>query len=292
MENLNEPIRRELETFLETRVHELRLSPVGGGCINNCYRAETEQGKKFFVKTNQAEKYPGLFDKEKNALSILAQQSIIRLPRVIATDSSGGSQYIILEWIESGKKSASFWKDFGTRLALLHKISSQTFGFFEDNYIGSLEQSNTYTPSWSEFFIQHRLEPQLKLAAGSKLIPVKQVALFEKIFNTLDNIFSKEPASLIHGDLWSGNFMCDQDSQPVLIDPAVYFGHRMMDIGMTKLFGGFDSRFYEAYNDTYPLPPNSDEQVEIANLYPLLIHLNLFGLQYLSQIETVLRRYT
>ena len=153
MENLNELIRRELESVLGSRVHELRLNPVGGGCINDCFRAETETGKNFFIKANQVKKYPGLFEKEKNALSFIAQQSVIRLPQVIATGSSSTSQYIILEWIDTGNKTPSFWEDFGTSLALLHKIPNESFGFFEDNFIGSLEQSNTYSPKWSEFLL-------------------------------------------------------------------------------------------------------------------------------------------
>jgi fructosamine-3-kinase len=124
------------------------------------------------------------------------------------------------------------------------------------------------------------------------LLQARHLNAFENLYQQLKNIFDHEQPALLHGDLWSGNFMCDQDSEPVLIDPAVYFGHRSMDLGMTTLFGGFDKSFYETYSYHLPFPNNYSEQWDICNLYPLLIHLNLFGVGYLGQIERILQSYT
>ncbi|HKB43117.1 MAG TPA: fructosamine kinase family protein, partial [Chitinophagaceae bacterium] len=165
------------------------------------------------------------------------------------------------------------------------------FGFAEDNYMGALPQMNTQKENWIDFFIHCRLQPQIKLAVEKKLIRAKHIATFENLYSKLLFIFNDENSSLLHGDLWAGNFMCNENSQTVLIDPAVYFGHRSMDLAMTTLFGGFDKLFYESYNYYFPFPHNYDEQWEICNLYPLLIHLNLFGSSYLGQIESILRKF-
>jgi fructosamine-3-kinase len=136
------------------------------------------------------------------------------------------------------------------------------------------------------------LQPQLNLALSKNLLQKNHVDSFYSLAQKLDSIFNIEPPSLLHGDLWSGNFMCNDSSSPVLIDPAVYFGHRSVDLGMTTLFGGFDQLFYDAYNYHFPLPSNYREQWEVANLYPLLIHLNLFGSSYLHDIAAILKRYS
>jgi Fructosamine-3-kinase len=141
------------------------------------------------------------------------------------------------------------------------------------------------------FFVRRRLQPQIEIARVNQLLHAKHLTAFENLYHELGNIFNNEQPSLLHGDLWSGNFMCDQNSGPVLIDPAVYFGHRSMDLAMTTLFGGFERSFYESYNHHFPFPNNYDEQWDVCNLYPLLIHLNLFGSGYLSQIENILRKF-
>lgn len=275
----------------------LQFQSIGGGCINQTYGVKFNGNRQFFLKVNSVTSYPGLFQKEKNGLEFIAAQKIIRVPSVILFSEIDNYQMLLLEWIEGGIKTENFWKIFGQQLAALHrqtwvdKNGRRLFGFDENNYMGSLVQHNDQNQEWTEFFVNARLLPQIKLATEKQLLDKKNVGAFGNLFSRLSEIFSNESSALLHGDLWGGNFMCDEKSQPVLIDPAVYFGHRSMDLGMTTLFGGFDKIFYEVYNYHFPFPKNYREQWEICNLYPLLIHLNLFGSGYLGQIERTLRRF-
>ncbi|HEX4850639.1 MAG TPA: fructosamine kinase family protein, partial [Puia sp.] len=198
----------------------------------------------------------------------------------------------MLEWIEPGARNKKFWREFGEALARQHKVKWNHFGWKEDNYMGALPQSNQPNADWISFYISERLEPQIKLSIDNGLLDQSHYEQFEKLFHSLKNIFSDEKPCLVHGDLWSGNFICDKNSQPVLIDPAVYFGHRMVDIGMTKLFGGFDEEFYEAYHHQYPIVGEEEEQISVCQLYPLLVHLNLFGRSYLPDILNILDHLT
>ncbi|AEW01167.1 hypothetical protein A4D02_32570 [Niastella koreensis] len=268
----------------------ITYTPVGGGSINHTYRI-TAGKENFFCKINELAAMPDLFETERQGLELLAQQQVIRIPRVIASGQNGGHQVLILEWIEQGLQTDAFWTCFGEQLAALHHIQGKQFGLPTDNYMGSLPQSNQPAGNWTDFFIQQRLQPQVKLAVNRQLLEPAQVQQFEKLYQRLGNLFAPEPAALLHGDLWSGNFVCDASENPVLIDPAVYYGHRSIDMAMTTLFGGFGNLFYESYNYHYPLPVNYRQQWEVCNLYPLLIHLNLFGKSYLADIMHTIRRY-
>lgn len=280
-----------LSQALNTAVHSLQWDAVGGGSINDTYRLTVNKKLKFFCKVNSVVRFPGLFENEKSGLELLNRQKIIRTPRVIAHEIRDGRQFLILEWIESGLKTTTFWTRFGEDLAELHQVSDAQFGLSEDNYMGALPQYNKRATSWTEFLVRQRFEPQLALALEKRMMEPAQASRFENLYKKLDSIFAPESPSLLHGDLWSGNFLCDENGHPVLIDPAVYFGHRSMDLGMTTLFGGFDPGFYEAYQYHTPLPPNYREQWAICNLYPLLIHLNLFGRGYLGEILQTISRY-
>ena len=214
------------------------------------------------------------------------------VPQVISYEMIDNYQLLLLEWIEPGIQNENFWKKFGGQLAQLHCVSNEYFGFAENNYMGSLPQLNSFTKNWTDFFINYRLRPQIKLAGTKKLLQKNHTHYFESLFKKLDSIFTIEKPSLLHGDLWSGNFMCNDQSLPVLIDPAVYFGHRSMDLAMTTLFSGFAKEFYDSYHYHLPFPPNYPEQWEISNLYPLLIHLNLFGESYLPGIIATLKKFS
>jgi fructosamine-3-kinase len=210
---------------------------------------------------------------------------------VILCETLADHQLLLLEWIDQRAPQPAFWKAFGEQLAGLHRISNSFYGFTTNNFMGSLPQANPPAASWPAFFIENRLQPQIKLAITKGLLSPGLVALFEKLIQQLGEFFNDEPPALLHGDLWSGNFMCSEKSQPVLVDPAVYYGHRSIDLAMTTLFGGFDKSFYEAYHFHHPLPNNYRQQWDICNLYPLLIHLNLFGGSYLGAIEATLKKY-
>ena len=152
------------------------------------------------------------------------------------------------------------------------------------------QQNNSHT-NWTDFFIQERLQIQIKLARDHHQIESTTISKFEKLYHRLDDIFPKEQPALLHGDLWSGNFMVDEKGAPVIMDPAVYYGHREMDIAMTKLFGGFDNQFYDAYNAHFQLEKGWKSRIDICNLYPLLVHVNLFGGSYLQQVKNIITKF-
>ena len=292
---LSAPIQKYFNQFVRDKLglqfSALQFHSVGGGSINNTYQVKVDDHVKFFLKINSATKYPRLFQKEKNGIEFLRRQGIIQVPRVIICDEIDDHQVLLLEWIEGGIRSEKFWKTFGEQLAALHHVTNSHFGFEEDNYTGALPQINREETNWVDFFIHCRLQPQINLAKQKHLLQAKHLDAFEILHQHLPMIFDNESPSLLHGDLWNGNYMCNEDSKPVLIDPAIYFGHRSIDLGMTTLFGGFDKVFYESYNYHFPFPKNYREQWEVCNLYPLLIHLNLFGAGYLSQMESILKRF-
>lgn len=291
------PLSPALQTAILQKLAEplssgqtLHLQPVGGGSINHTYRLSFAS-KTFFCKQNSATKFPHLFQKERQGLCLLADQGIIRTPAVLNCFEADGEQVLLLEWIEEGNPTAAFWKKFGEQLARLHLVSAERFGLATDNYMGSVPQQNTLHKSWCAFFSAERLAPMVARCVDKKLLSGTVVSQFDTLQQKLPEIFDKEKPSLLHGDLWSGNFLCNTAAEPVLIDPAVYFGHRSVDLAMTTLFGGFAPSFYDAYRHYFPLPRNYHEQWAICNLYPLLIHLYLFGRQYLAPIEQTLNRF-
>lgn len=269
----------------------LQLQPVGGGSINQSFRI-LSGSHTWFCKVNSATKFPHLFEKEAEGLRLLGAQDKLRVPKVIDSFYAEDKQVLLLEWIQSGQRTTEFWKSFGAGMAALHHITEAEHGLNYDNYMGSVEQTNKCEKDWCGFFIRQRLQPLVQQCALQKLLNSKHQQLFEQLYKRLPQLFEAEPPALLHGDLWSGNFMCDEADGPVLIDPAVYYGHRSMDLGMTTLFGGFDALFYQSYHYHYPLPSNYSEQWQVCNLYPLLIHLRLFGSSYRSQIESTLQEFT
>lgn len=290
-------------TFIQSSIHhklkerfssvasEIHFVSVGGGCINETYEIRFGDHR-FFCKINSATKFPHLFEKEKQGLELIAEQNVIKVPQVIDCFEANGYQILLLEWINEGERTEVFWKKFGEQLAALHQVRHHCFGLAEDNYMGSVPQSNRETDNWIGFFVQQRLQPLINQCLSQQLLSQKHSGHFEILYKKFSSIFDQEQKpSLLHGDLWSGNFMCNQNAEPVLIDTAVYFGHPSIDLGMASLFGGFRPGFYEAYNYHAPFPSNYKEQWEVCNLYPLLIHLYLFGSSYRSQIEGILNRY-
>ncbi|NWJ52711.1 MAG: fructosamine kinase family protein [Bacteroidetes bacterium] len=291
---LNNQIKASIiETLSFTLQQDTELisyEPCGGGSINEAYVLHTTTGN-FFIKLNNSIQYPEMFLLEAEGLNLLSSQNIIKTPNVIAFNTTTDTAFIILEYIKEVTKSSDFWFDFGLRLASLHKTSSNLFGLEKTNYIGSIKQCNDQYNTWTDFFAICRIEYLFKQATNKGLLSLNLHKSIDKLFQLLDEIFQKEPASLVHGDLWSGNFMINTDEQPVLIDPAVYFGHREMDIAMSRLFGGFNQTFYEAYTEAYPLDNGWMERVDICNLYPLLVHVLLFGQQYANEVTRILRKF-
>jgi fructosamine-3-kinase len=232
-----------------------------------------------------------MFEKEAAGLKILAETKTIEIPELIGSAETREYAYILLQYIETGICSRNFWQDFGIKLADLHRNTSEYFGLDHDNYIGSLVQKNTYHPDFFSFFISERIEPQLKEARNKGAFSQGETRYFDSLINTLHNIIPVEKPALIHGDLWSGNYMVTANGSPCLIDPAVYYGHREADIAMTQLFGGFQPEFYHSYNQAWPMEKDWQKRMDIFNLYPLLVHVNLFGGSYARQVLQIIRQF-
>ena len=266
-----------------------QVSGVSGGSINLAYRLETSRGN-FFVKTNHASRYPEMFQKEAKGLALLRNARTFTVPEVFLADAAGEESFMLMEYIEGANEHKDFWEDFGTSLARMHRQHAEQFGLDHDNYMGSLHQHNNQHDDWVTFFIEERLQRQVVLARDNGAMGRSDVAAFERLYVRLPEIFPPASPSLLHGDLWSGNFITDSDGFACLIDPAVYYGHPEIDIAMSTLFGGFSSRFYESYYNYNPFPGNYYERLPIYNLYPLLVHVNLFGGGYLSSVRLTLGR--
>jgi fructosamine-3-kinase len=268
----------------------ISAKPLGGGSINQVYLLNTSAGT-FCLKFNLSDRFPKMFETEALGLKLLSTAGTIRIPEIIFFDSLHDYSFLLLEYITATPRVKNFYTDFGRSLACLHKLKGKLYGLDYNNYMGSLTQSNCYHVGWVEFFVGERLDKQVKLASGKGLLDASAVKHFEKLYLKLDEILPGEPPCLVHGDLWSGNFIVSEEGKACLIDPAVYYGNREVDIAMSTLFGGFSPEFYSSYNEEYSLQEGWKERLEIYNLYPLLIHLNLFGSSYLGSILSVLRRF-
>jgi fructosamine-3-kinase len=289
-EILKTSILYSLETKTGKRHILKSMRFVGGGSINNTLQLKTDSGN-YFIKWNDAKRFPEMFAKEARGLGALAEANEIQTPEIVLYYDAGVYSYLILNFIEAGKQKDTFWQDFGRYLAKLHRHTDKNFGLDHDNYIGSLHQGNKKHIEWISFFIVERLEAQIRLAKNSHIIDSSLIKYFDKLFRVLPEIFPTENPSLLHGDLWSGNYLNSGNGSACIIDPAVYYGFREMDIAMSKLFGGFDSEFYSAYNEEFAMEKGWEQRVDICNLYPLLVHVNLFGGGYIETVKNIVKRY-
>ncbi len=284
-------VEKILRQKIDSKLQIKELLPEYGGDINTSYKIITSHGD-FFMKTNDAHLYPGMFRKEAKGLETIRLTETVYVPETVQVGKFGNVAFLILEYIEKGReRNQTFWEIFGRQLADMHRHTNDFYGFEEDNFIGTLVQSNQKDNSWINFYIEQRLKPQIRLATNKKLFDEKILSQFEQLFSKLYEILPDELPHLLHGDLWSGNFLTSKKGFPVLIDPAVYYGHREMDLAMTLLFGGFDNRFYEAYNEAFPLLPGWRERIPVYQLYPLLVHVNLFGGSYIRSVQNILEQY-
>lgn len=287
---MNQKLLNKIESSIDDRI--VNTHSVSGGCISDSQMITTESGKKYFVKVKYSQP-DDMFIKEANGLNELRKSNAIRIPEVI----SAVSDYILLESIESGTRIKNFFEDFGRKFADLHKFKAEHFGFNENNYIGSNPQinitQNSEATNWTEFYFNKRILFQYELAVKNGYADSTLTSLIKKLENKIPELLkgSDEQPCLLHGDLWSGNFIVDESGEACLIDPAVYYGHREADLAMTKLFGGFSSQFYDSYNEYYPLLDGYEFRENIYKLYHVMNHLNLFGSGYYGQTISLLKYY-
>ena len=288
--SLNNSVRRKLEELRGSSIIDADL--LSGGCISNAYRITFADEGIYLLKLREHEN-GDMFIKEGHGLQELKKAGAIRVPEVVACDSG----FILLEFIDSAPKQKNFYEEFGRRFAHLHQYTSIEFGFYENNYIGSTPQinipDNKTRHNWVSFYFTNRLLFQFRLLEKNGYADSAIRDAFGKLENKIDTIIdiTDSPPSLLHGDLWSGNYMSDENGNACLIDPAVYYGNREADLAMTKLFGGFPSTFYNSYNETFRLPDEWQYRENIYMLYHVMNHLNLFGGGYYSHTLSLMRSY-
>jgi len=294
MKSFTAEFRAELERILHEKlggkssIHE--IVEVAGGSINEVYRLQTAGGF-FILKLNSAQQFPQLFEREAEGLEAIRKTKTVAVPEVIATGHLSYNSYLLLEYVETGSKTPEAMQLLGSQLAQMHRNTAAEFGSEQDNYMGSLPQSNKKHETWQSFFIEERLKPMVILAFDASFIDQKLVSDFEKLYEKLGKLFEEEKPALIHGDLWGGNYLIGSAGKPYLIDPAVSYGFREFDLAMTHLFGGFSTDFYQAYQEAFPLQSDWQKRIDLWNLYPLLLHLNLFGTGYLGQVKSALKKF-
>jgi fructosamine-3-kinase len=282
-------LQKKLSQLLNENIIIHSTQSVYGGDINETFQLETS-AQIYFLKTN-VHAAKDMFEKEFNGLNLLLQSAKLHVPKPLLYGHFEYTSFLLMEFIEKGSATKFFWKDFAEGLAQLHQTTNDYFGLNEDNYIGSLHQSNTPCKTWSEFYATQHIIPLIKKAYEQKSCYRTDVEAAEKLCNKLSYIFPEEKPALLHGDLWNGNFMCTANGMASIYDPAVYYGNREMDIAMSLLFGGFDKSFYEHYNFYYPLENGWQQRVELCQLYPLLVHLVLFGGHYYFSVKKIIEQY-
>ncbi len=268
---------------------------VGGGDINEAFILSLSNGERLFLKRNR--RMPvSFFEAEAAGLKALSSTGTIPVVSAIGSGSDEEGSFLLLGFVQSGRRKKDFWRDFGRNLAALHNADASSFtpggrfGFSGDNFIGSTRQINSVRDSFIDFFRECRLELQFKMAWD--YFDQGQGRVILRLLDRLGDLLL-EPAhpSLLHGDLWGGNFMTDETGSAMFIDPAVYVGHPEADIAMTELFGGFDTEFYRSYREFYDMQPGYADRRDLYNLYQLLNHLNLFGCGYLGSVLRIVERF-
>ena len=260
---------------------------VGGGCINRALVLAGD-GQKYFVKLNGAAR-AGMFAAEAEGLKALAAAEAVRVPEPLCHGVADGHAYLVLEYLALGGGDGHAPEKLGRGLAQLHRATASRFGWHRDNTIGSTPQINTPATDWAGFWREQRLGFQLGLAAanGHRGALQREGA---RLLDALPAFFTdyRPVPSLLHGDLWGGNAAVTGDGEPVIFDPAVYYGDREADLAMTEIFGGFSTRFYQAYREAWPLDPGYGVRKKLYNLYHVLNHLNLFGGGYGAQAQRLI----
>ncbi len=283
---LPQALQTHLTTYFKASIVDARS--LSGGDISHAARVSLSTDQTIFVKWHSSPP-DGMFSAEAFGLKLLAKADALRIPHVyFATEN-----YLAMEWLGHGTRNATVAAQLGEALAKQHHFSADKYGLAQDNFCGLTPQKNTPNDNWVAFFAENRLGAQMKIAAKGNRLPRQRAHRLEKLIARLGDLLpAHPPVSLLHGDLWGGNWLVTEAGKAALIDPAVYFGHREADIAFTEVFGGFSSEFYKAYQATWALDSGYQYRKEIYNLYHLLNHLNLFGEAYGHQVDSILKKYS
>ena len=283
---------KNLINYISEIIHDKIIShtTLSGGDISNAYLLRGKIGD-YFIKTNQSSHAHDMFTKEGLGLKAISSTGSIRAPKVIAVNQYLSYAFIIMEYVEPKNLEINDYANLGFQLADMHLNHMSEFGWTSNNHIGVLPQSNRECASWPEFYATERLTPQIKLAVTKGFLEYDEVPIFERMTGVIHDIMPLVKPCLLHGDLWSGNYLISKNGIPYMIDPAVYYGHHEVDIAMTKLFGGFGSCFYEAYHEKIPVIAGEEVRIQLYQLYYLLVHLNHFGRSYYAPVKKILSRY-
>ena len=259
---------------------------VAGGDICDAWRVTLHSGRAVFAKEHR--NGAAMFEAEAFGLRWLAEAGALRTPEVLAVSERA----LVLEYVEPGGRTPDFDQAFGRRLARLHAHAPASFGLGHAGVIGPLPQDNTPETSWAEFFATRRLQPLMRRCVERGRIAPEASAELDALLRVLpERLGPPEPPARLHGDLWSGNAMADGRGEPVIYDPAPYGGHREIDLAMMRLFGGFAPATFDAYDEAFPLAPDHEDRVELMQLYPVLVHVALFGGHYGATARRTLQRY-
>ncbi|MBR0090305.1 MAG: fructosamine kinase family protein [Lachnospiraceae bacterium] len=271
---------------------------VHGGDCNDAHLLTLTNGARVFLKSNSF-KNAGFFTAEAGGLAAIAGTKTLATPKVLAygADKAEGIAFLLMEYIEEGRRKADFFEAFGRNLAAMHKTTppvnmpeGKPYGFHEDNIIGFRPQINTPHADWISFYRDCRLSPQLRDAQAAGYLSKEDLRQADSVMAHLDRWLTEpEAPSLVHGDLWGGNYMTASDGSTMIIDPAAYIGHREVDLAMSEMFGGFPAAFYRAYREAYPLQPGYEDRRPLYDLYQMLNHLNQFGTAYLGSVRRILQ---
>lgn len=290
---LSDSLKQTIERDIGGQIRS--SSWASGGSINQAAKISTDDDF-FFVKWNTGSQSADMFKKEAKGLALLqSADTALLIPDTISTgyDEQSGAYYLIMEYLEQASRGngdrSNTPRKFGQQLARLHQQTNTQFGLDYDNYIGSLPQKNTFYEYWITFFIEMRLQPLVRQAMDAGLLSESDLSKFSTLYKILPDVMPPDIPSLLHGDLWSGNYFYCPNGHTAIYDPAVYYGHREIELAFTKLFGGFSAAFYQGYNEVKALEPGFNSRIDYYNLYPLLVHVNLFGGGYVNQIRSIIQ---
>jgi fructosamine-3-kinase len=276
-------IKSKIEAHFDEKI--INFKSQSGGDINDAAIITLESGDSYFLKWN-TNASTSMFHTEAKGLKLLSDaKTSLLIPKILLS----GKDFLLLSVIKTGTKTTNSDLEFGMELAKLHHCSASEFGLDHDNFIGKLPQSNSSHTDWEDYFITERIEPQIKMGVDSGKFSTDLIKKTDNLHSIIESTFPKEAPALLHGDLWSGNYMYSEGGVVSIYDPAVYFGHREMDISMTRLFGGFSAEFYEGYTSVFPLAEDFEQRISLCNLYPILVHANLFGGGYTHRASDILR---